>query len=229
MTVLVCALKHCHQIRKQAEVCRTRCSTIRLCQMSSSPPNERTGALPRCIRSAACPALCLLNSSPADMTNMHATCPSILYCDIMQLQKTEGLRSSAWLDTPLSVAACQSLGRWQPSVSAYVLHDVLIFFMMAIILKQTAVSCCQETCIIMPQLKLIFDTGRCPRRAPYQRTVLLSHAHMDHVGGLHFHVSTRYSFHSDICTNRCRRVCTALTHGVLMDGPDLAIPCTFVS
>lgn len=45
----------------------------------------------------------------------------------------------------------------------------------------------------MPQLKLIFDTGRCPRRAPYQQTVLLSHAHMDHVGGLHFHVSTRYS------------------------------------
>ena len=133
MTVLVCALKHCHQIRKQAEVCRTRCSTIRLCQMSSSPPNERTGALPRCIRSAACPALCLLNSSPADMTNMHAICPSILYCDFMQLQKTEGLRSSAWLDTPLSVAACQSLGRWQPSVSAYVVHDVLCFLMMAIL------------------------------------------------------------------------------------------------
>ncbi|KAK9824615.1 hypothetical protein WJX72_011739 [[Myrmecia] bisecta] len=49
----------------------------------------------------------------------------------------------------------------------------------------------QETCIILPQLKLVFDTGRCPQRSVYQQTVLLSHGHLDHVGGLPFHVATR--------------------------------------
>ena len=49
----------------------------------------------------------------------------------------------------------------------------------------------QETCIILPQLKLVLDTGRCPQRAVYQQTVLLSHAHLDHIGGVPFHVSTR--------------------------------------
>ncbi|CAL5222304.1 g4646 [Coccomyxa viridis] len=49
----------------------------------------------------------------------------------------------------------------------------------------------QETCISIPQLKLIFDTGRCPQRAVYQPHVFLSHSHMDHIGGLPFHVATR--------------------------------------
>ncbi|KAK9835680.1 hypothetical protein WJX74_005763 [Apatococcus lobatus] len=49
----------------------------------------------------------------------------------------------------------------------------------------------QETCIILPQLSLALDTGRCPQRSAFQRTVLLSHAHMDHIGGLPFHVATR--------------------------------------
>ena len=53
-------------------------------------------------------------------------------------------------------------------------------------------SCTQETCISIPQLKLIFDTGRCPQRAVYQRHVFISHSHMDHIGGLPFHVATRY-------------------------------------
>jgi ribonuclease Z len=41
----------------------------------------------------------------------------------------------------------------------------------------------QETCIILPQLKLAFDSGRCPQRLVYADTLCLSHTHMDHVGG----------------------------------------------
>ncbi|GLI59456.1 hypothetical protein VaNZ11_001335 [Volvox africanus] len=49
----------------------------------------------------------------------------------------------------------------------------------------------QETCIIFPRAKVTFDIGRCPQRACFQQTVLLSHTHLDHVGGLPFHVCTR--------------------------------------
>ncbi|KAG2448672.1 hypothetical protein HYH02_006029 [Chlamydomonas schloesseri] len=49
----------------------------------------------------------------------------------------------------------------------------------------------QETSIIVPRAKVTFDIGRCPQRACFQQTVLLSHTHLDHVGGLPFHVCTR--------------------------------------
>ncbi|KAF5830223.1 nuclear RNase Z [Dunaliella salina] len=49
----------------------------------------------------------------------------------------------------------------------------------------------QETCIIVPRAKVVFDIGRCPQRAVFQQTVLISHGHLDHVGGLPFHVSSR--------------------------------------
>ncbi|GIL97373.1 hypothetical protein Vretimale_3025 [Volvox reticuliferus] len=49
----------------------------------------------------------------------------------------------------------------------------------------------QETSIIFPRAKVAFDIGRCPQRACFQQTVLLSHTHLDHVGGLPFHVCTR--------------------------------------
>lgn len=39
----------------------------------------------------------------------------------------------------------------------------------------------QETCIIVPSLNLAFDIGRCPRRAVFQDTVLISHSHVDHI------------------------------------------------
>jgi len=49
----------------------------------------------------------------------------------------------------------------------------------------------QETCIILPRCKVVLDSGRCPQRAIFQQTVLLTHGHLDHVGGLPFHVTSR--------------------------------------
>jgi len=49
----------------------------------------------------------------------------------------------------------------------------------------------QETCIVVPRAKVAFDIGRCPQRAVFQQTVLISHGHLDHVGGLPFHVASR--------------------------------------
>ncbi|KAJ9531839.1 hypothetical protein QJQ45_021986 [Haematococcus lacustris] len=49
----------------------------------------------------------------------------------------------------------------------------------------------QETCIIVPRAKVAFDIGRCPQRAVFQQTVLISHGHLDHIGGCPFHVASR--------------------------------------
>ncbi|GMH38082.1 hypothetical protein BSKO_05966 [Bryopsis sp. KO-2023] len=47
------------------------------------------------------------------------------------------------------------------------------------------------TSVVVPQFKLAFDIGRCPQRSCYQQTVLISHGHLDHAGGVHFHAATR--------------------------------------
>ncbi|KNA13541.1 hypothetical protein SOVF_115720 [Spinacia oleracea] len=48
-----------------------------------------------------------------------------------------------------------------------------------------------ETCVIVPELKVAFDIGRCPLRAVHQNFVFITHAHLDHIGGLPMYVATR--------------------------------------
>jgi ribonuclease Z len=48
-----------------------------------------------------------------------------------------------------------------------------------------------ETCILLPRLNLAFDIGRCPDAALNAHTVLFTHAHMDHMGGVAWHAATR--------------------------------------
>jgi ribonuclease Z len=52
-----------------------------------------------------------------------------------------------------------------------------------------------ETCIVLPSLKLAFDIGRGPKFAVACSTVLFTHAHIDHMGGLAHHVATRSLLH----------------------------------
>ncbi|MEZ4234625.1 MAG: MBL fold metallo-hydrolase [Myxococcota bacterium] len=48
-----------------------------------------------------------------------------------------------------------------------------------------------ETCIEIPGWQLCFDLGRCPHTAVRRKRVCVTHAHVDHLGGLVHHVSQR--------------------------------------
>jgi len=48
-----------------------------------------------------------------------------------------------------------------------------------------------ETCIELPAFKVCFDIGRGPRSAVRNNTILFTHAHIDHMGGIAHHVATR--------------------------------------
>jgi ribonuclease Z len=48
-----------------------------------------------------------------------------------------------------------------------------------------------ETCIDLPQFRIAFDVGRAPEHAIARPTILFTHAHMDHMGGVAYHCATR--------------------------------------
>ena len=48
-----------------------------------------------------------------------------------------------------------------------------------------------ETCIHLPRWRLAFDIGRCPLSVVDCPTILFTHAHMDHMGGVAYHTATR--------------------------------------
>ena len=49
----------------------------------------------------------------------------------------------------------------------------------------------QNTCIDLPEFGLCFDIGRCPEFSIARKTVLFTHAHIDHLGGVVAHCATR--------------------------------------
>jgi ribonuclease Z len=48
-----------------------------------------------------------------------------------------------------------------------------------------------ETCIDLPSLKIAFDIGRMPSAVIARPTILFTHAHMDHMGGVAIHAAMR--------------------------------------
>lgn len=48
-----------------------------------------------------------------------------------------------------------------------------------------------ETCYILPQYQLAFDTGRCPDALVDIPRVFLTHGHLDHAAGLPYYISQR--------------------------------------
>jgi len=58
----------------------------------------------------------------------------------------------------------------------------------------------QETCVMLPALKVAFDIGRCPKRAVDQDFLFITHAHMDHIVRAFFFSSSECDI---ICELNC--------------------------
>ena len=62
-----------------------------------------------------------------------------------------------------------------------------------------------ETCIGLPSLKTCFDIGHGHRSTARNHTVLFTHAHIDHMGGIGHHAATRSLLSMAPPTCGCRR------------------------
>jgi ribonuclease Z len=49
----------------------------------------------------------------------------------------------------------------------------------------------EQTCIQLPGFGVAFDIGRCPISSVARDTILCTHAHMDHIGGIAYHAALR--------------------------------------
>ena len=49
----------------------------------------------------------------------------------------------------------------------------------------------EESVILVPELDVAFDIGKCPREALRMNHVCLSHGHMDHAAGVAYYFSQR--------------------------------------
>ncbi len=90
-----------------------------------------------------------------------------------------------------------------------------------------------ETCIEVPTWKLAVDIGRCPPSAIGRPTVLFTHAHMDHMGGVAMHAATRSLRHQSAPRYVVPRENEAAFGALFdawraLDGSDLPYTATFL-
>lgn len=79
----------------------------------------------------------------------------------------------------------------------------------------------ESTCIQVPELDVCFDMGCCPRAMLSSKYVVLSHGHMDHVGGLAYYFSQRQFQGMGPGTVVCSREIAGAVHAMMRGYVDL--------